>query len=196
MWFIISKTTFVFFLNYLLVHGNRERASQKLVGCPCLRQQEHDAWIEDLFPICKVRQCASMKVPVLCTICNSEQKQKKSGMFSWLHSNTFRKKKWAHPTPGSTYIIYLRVPQCLSPRPNWDPPPPPLPQASVSPHPPEPKGEGNTLACGRGGGPNSDDWRKSLVLSTLFTALTMHIAHMERVSPAVILLAENKIIWS
>ncbi len=56
-----------------------------------------------------------------------------------------------------TYIS--RVPQCLSPRPNWDPPPP-LPPASVSPL----ESGGETLACGwgGGGGPNSDDWRKSL----------------------------------
>ncbi len=41
----------------------------------------------------------------------------------------------------------------------------PLPQASVPPLP-EPKGEMDTLAWGwgGGGGPNSDDWRKSLVL--------------------------------
>ncbi len=48
--------------------------------------------------------------------------------------------------PQSTYIP--RVPQCLPPRPNWDPPPP-LPQASVS----FPRNQGgDTLACGSGGG--------------------------------------------
>jgi hypothetical protein len=57
------------------------------------------------------------------------------------------------------------VPQCLSPRPNWDPLPPALPQASVSP--PGTKGEGYTLTCGRGvGGPNSDNLKKKP--STLF----------------------------
>jgi hypothetical protein len=42
-----------------------------------------------------------------------------------------------------TYIP--RLPQCLSPRLNRDPPPP-LPQASVS-LPPEPNGGGDILAC-------------------------------------------------
>ncbi len=59
-------------------------------------------------------------------------------------------------TPN-TYIP--RVPQFLSLRPNWDPPPP-LPQASV--YLIRTKG-GGTLTCGwGGGGPNWDDWRKSL----------------------------------
>ncbi len=58
--------------------------------------------------------------------------------------------------PQSTYIPRVH---CLSPCPNWDPPPS-LPQASVSP--PEPKeGEGE-------GGPNSDDWRKSLQHSAYY----------------------------
>ncbi len=60
--------------------------------------------------------------------------------------------------PQSTNIP--RVPQCLSPRPNWDPSPP-LPLASVSS--PEPKGEHTRLRVGRWG-PISDDWRKSLEL--------------------------------
>ncbi len=42
-----------------------------------------------------------------------------------------------------------RVPQCLSPRPNWVRPPP-FPQASVPPSPGQ-KGDA-TLACGWGGG--------------------------------------------
>jgi hypothetical protein len=48
----------------------------------------------------------------------------------------------------STYIP--RVPKCLSPRPNWDPPSSPLPQASVSlPHEPKGGGGGHTrLRCG------------------------------------------------
>ncbi len=46
------------------------------------------------------------------------------------------------------------VPQCLSRRPNWDPPPP-SPEASV---PPRKQGGRDTLACGwGGGGPTSDD---------------------------------------
>ncbi len=57
-----------------------------------------------------------------------------------------------------------RVPQCLSPRWNLDPPPP-LPQASVPRPPlPEPKGAGrHTRLRVRGWrSPNSDDWRKKL----------------------------------
>ncbi len=73
-------------------------------------------------------------------------------------------------SPLTQRYVYMisRVSQCLSPRPNWDPPPP-LPQASVSALGPK----GDTLACGWGGreGSNSDDWRKSLskpiALSTL-----------------------------
>ncbi len=60
-----------------------------------------------------------------------------------------------------SYISYIRVKQCLSSRPNWDTPTPLLMQASVSP--PEPKG-GHTRRGWRGGGPNLDDWRKSLAL--------------------------------
>ncbi len=45
--------------------------------------------------------------------------------------------------------------------------PTPLPQASVS-SPQKTKGEGDVLACGWGsGGPNSDNWRKSLELCLL-----------------------------
>jgi hypothetical protein len=65
----------------------------------------------------------------------------------------------------STYIP--RVPQCLSPRPNWDPPPP-LPQESVSP-PPRPTYLAITrTACQHEReGLNSDDWRKSPALCLL-----------------------------
>jgi hypothetical protein len=51
------------------------------------------------------------------------------------------------------YIPYIsRVPQCLSPRRNWDP------------HPLTRK---RVWALWGWGGPNSDDWRKSLVLRLL-----------------------------
>jgi hypothetical protein len=60
----------------------------------------------------------------------------------------------------STYIP--RVPQCLTPRLNWDP----VSRKSVC-LPPEPKGGTNSPA-GEGVGEsqfgNSDDWRKSLAL--------------------------------
>ncbi len=70
--------------------------------------------------------------------------------------------------PQSTDIP--RVPQCLSPRPNWDPPPP-LPQASVSPGT---KGGGGTLPCEWGGGGGGQFGRlekKSSTLSTLCSRL-------------------------
>ncbi len=64
--------------------------------------------------------------------------------------------------PQSTYTYIPRVPKCLSPRPNWDPPPPD-PQASV--FPPEPNKGGHTREWGGGGGGlSSDDRRKSLAL--------------------------------
>jgi hypothetical protein len=47
------------------------------------------------------------------------------------------------------------------------PPPPPLPQASVSPPLGTKRGKTHSSAgerVGRGGGPNSDDWRKGLAL--------------------------------
>ncbi len=50
------------------------------------------------------------------------------------------------PPKKSTYIT--RIPQCLSPRPNWDPPPPHLMKAIVSP--PRTKGETHSPA-GEGG---------------------------------------------
>ncbi len=51
---------------------------------------------------------------------------------------------YSRDSPQSTYIP--RVPQCLSPRPNWAPP-----------------GCGTHSPAGKGaGGPNSDDWKKKL----------------------------------
>jgi hypothetical protein len=76
--------------------------------------------------------------------------------------------------PQSTNILVPTVPQCLSPRPNWDTPPP-LPQASVPP-PPNHRGERHTRLRVRGWGigPNSDGWRKSLAhcLLCVFSILT------------------------
>jgi hypothetical protein len=70
-----------------------------------------------------------------------------------------------YPSPQSTYTD--RVPQCMSPRWNWDSPTP-YPQASVPLPPPEPKGGEHTRLPVRGrGSPNSDDWRKSLALCLL-----------------------------
>jgi hypothetical protein len=62
-----------------------------------------------------------------------------------------------------TYIP--RVPQCLRPRPNWDPPPA-LSQANVSP-PPKQKEGTHSPADERVGGPNSNDWKKSLAFCFL-----------------------------
>ncbi len=70
-------------------------------------------------------------------------------------------------------VLISRVPQCLSPRPNWDPKvrrrdnPVPSPSSGCAP-PPEPKGGGHTrLRVREVRGPNSDDWRKSLALLLL-----------------------------
>jgi hypothetical protein len=52
------------------------------------------------------------------------------------------------PTSQSTYIP--RVPQCRSPRLNWDSPTP-SPTSECAPPPPGTKG-GYTVACWRGGG--------------------------------------------
>ncbi len=68
-----------------------------------------------------------------------------------------------------TYIPW--VPQCLSPRSNWNLPPS-FPQVSVYPHP-RTKGGDTRLRVRGWGSPNSDDWRKSLVYS-------MHIMEAER----------------
>jgi hypothetical protein len=54
-------------------------------------------------------------------------------------SDFFQTKKY-HRRKQITYI-HDKVPQCLSPRPNWDPP---IPRATVLPHPAEPKGGGHT----------------------------------------------------
>jgi hypothetical protein len=68
------------------------------------------------------------------------------------------------PLPQSTYIT--RVPQCLSPRPNWDSRTPSPARECVPPA--EPKWEGTHSPAGEGvEGPNLDDWRKSLVLCLL-----------------------------
>jgi hypothetical protein len=71
---------------------------------------------------------------------------------------------------GSTKYIYTRtyrVSECLFPRPNCDPHAPLHPQASG--FPPGTKGRGGhtRLRVTGGGGPNSDDWRKSLSLCLL-----------------------------
>jgi hypothetical protein len=65
--------------------------------------------------------------------------------------------------PQSTYLP--RVPQCLSPRPNWDLPPP---RKRVCPSPGT-KGGGvaHSPAVRGWEGPNSDNWRKSLALLLL-----------------------------
>jgi hypothetical protein len=57
----------------------------------------------------------------------------------------------------------------FSSRPNWDPPPTPSPAGECVPHPfgsGGPGGEGDTLACCRGGGdgPNSDEGTDTVVL--------------------------------
>ncbi len=74
-------------------------------------------------------------------------------------------------TQQSTYKP--RVPQCLSLRQNWDPPPP-CPEGIP---PPPPRRRGGKRACGWGGegrgvGPNSDDWRKSIALCLLCGSLS------------------------
>ncbi len=68
-----------------------------------------------------------------------------------------------------------RVPQCLSPRQNWDPPPP-LSQACVSPPEPKGGGGGHTVLRVRGC-PNLDDWRKSLALC-LLCAVSCHLCFL------------------
>jgi len=85
-------------------------------------------------------------------------------------TNFFVLLTYAYSLADTTDYKVARVPQCLSLRPNWDPPPP-LPQGSVPPPKNQMGGEGPhrdswwTLACVRGSGePNSDDDRKSLAL--------------------------------
>ncbi len=66
-----------------------------------------------------------------------------------------------------THLEYHDV--CMSSRPNWAPPPLPLPQASVPALEPK-KGGWTTSPSGEGvGGPNSDDCRINLALSTLWS---------------------------
>jgi hypothetical protein len=65
----------------------------------------------------------------------------------------------------SSYLY--RVPQCMSPRGNWDSPTPSL--ASECAPPPRTKGGRHTRLRVRGwGSSNSDDWRKSLALCLLW----------------------------
>ncbi len=69
-------------------------------------------------------------------------------------------------TQQSTYIP--RVPQCLSPRPNWDSPSP-LPPASVSPPSSGTKGGGTHSPAGEVVvGPSSNDWRNSRYLGHIY----------------------------
>ncbi len=74
------------------------------------------------------------------------------------------------PCEASVKYLTVWTVQFLSPRPNWDPPPP-LPQVNVAllrnqrgggwcTHSPAGEGDG-------GGGPNWDDWRKSLAFCLL-----------------------------
>ncbi len=87
------------------------------------------------------------------------------------------------PVPSSPevcttkYINTYRVPQCLYPRQNWDPPPL-LPQESVSP--PEPIGGETHSPAGEGGVVlSSDDWRKKpSTLSTLWYVLFNQILYV------------------
>jgi hypothetical protein len=68
----------------------------------------------------------------------------------------------------TTKYIYIRVPQCTSPRRNWDSPHP-FSRQRLCPSPRTKGGGGHTRRRARGwGSPNSDDWRKSLALSLLF----------------------------
>ncbi len=77
------------------------------------------------------------------------------------------------------YSYIPRVPQCLSPRRNWDPPPPsPLPQASVYPY--ETEGGGKHSPAGEGVGEFQCGWleKKPSTLSTLwwyYTYLTWEV---------------------
>ncbi len=66
----------------------------------------------------------------------------------------------------STYIP--RVPQCLSPRPNWDSPTPSPASDCASPRNQRGGVRGHTRLRVRGwGSPNSDDWRIGLALCLL-----------------------------
>jgi hypothetical protein len=98
---------------------------------------------------------------------------KRNEIFTSISNFASEAKVRAHPnlhnlvhSPCNIYLQHKvhRVPQCLSPRRNWDPPPP-LPQASVSPG--NPRGEHTRLRVRGWGSPNSEDWRKSLILCLL-----------------------------
>jgi hypothetical protein len=76
----------------------------------------------------------------------------------------------------STYIP--RVPQCLSPRPNWDPPLP-LQQASVPPPPRNQRGGGYTLACVRGSGGEAQFGRIKKSLAICLSCVLWSIPYPE-----------------
>jgi hypothetical protein len=74
--------------------------------------------------------------------------------------------------PQSTFIY--RVPQCMSPRRNWDSPTPSLKGGGDTLFP-VPRGGGQTRLLVRGwGSPDSDDWRKSCGLYHLHTNQPPH----------------------
>ncbi len=77
---------------------------------------------------------------------------------------------------GSTtkYIYIPRVPQCLSPCWNWDPPP--LPQAIVLP-----PGVYTRLRVRGWGSPNSDDWRECLVLCLYDTCTIQLVSNSDNI---------------
>jgi hypothetical protein len=65
--------------------------------------------------------------------------------------------------------IFTRVSQCLSSRSNWHPPPSLLQASMPPPPPPGTTAEDTGSPAGErvGGGPNTNDWRKSLALFLL-----------------------------
>ncbi len=73
--------------------------------------------------------------------------------------------------PQSTVHYIPRVPQCMSPRWNWEPPPPPLQEASL-PIPPEPGGVAHSPAC-EGVGESQFRWLEKN-LCTLTTTCFKH----------------------
>ncbi len=79
--------------------------------------------------------------------------------------------------------VYHKVPQCLFPRRNLNPPLL-LPQASVySVHPhPKPKGGGEHTRLRVRGRPNSDDWRKSLPLCLFYVAYTVYFSSKHNIT--------------
>jgi hypothetical protein len=74
----------------------------------------------------------------------------------------------AMANPQSTCTCCIpRVPKCLSPRPNWNPPPPPARSPARECIPPQNQrggGHHSPAAGERVAGSNSFDWRKSLAL--------------------------------